>query len=107
MWLTQAQARGKWCVYSPSPDKAACRASGCMQWRWAVTGKPIVIHAEPPTRKHEPRQRPEYVPASYVWHGYTSADDLARWVEPAADTETRRYGYCGLSGVPFEPYGAI
>ncbi len=97
---TERQASELWCPMEHGKDdeETTCIGSGCAAWRWAEDHPALksVRCADPNATTEPPRPAP-YVPASWVF--CPSGDDHACWVEPSAEAQARRRGYCGLAGV--------
>lgn len=79
-----------------------CIGHRCMMWRWGEL-KPMhrfhVCEASLTATDEQPRD-PE-VPGSWQWvPASPEAGEPAGWIEPKAEVEARRRGYCGLAGKP-------
>ena len=78
----------------------SCLGPRCMAWRWhpiprnwagAVPYELRHVEVEPP--------RPPSVPASYLFVPCDLIEGAwAHWLEPDAEAEARRVGWCGLAG---------
>lgn len=128
---TVEEAKGLWCPHArvDSEDGShnrnvnggldlqttKCVADKCAMWRWA--DEPIEVFPReyiycddsgvPQIREAEPDNRPEHVPASYIWRSYLRDGRTSGWVEPDEEFEARkpteqakRRGYCGRAGRP-------
>lgn len=102
--LKVSEAMQKICCHDLRSD---CVADRCMAWRFAPDrtqppGKRCITCDEDPGAIAEPA-RPGHVPGAWAWF---PADDFegepAGWVESDAEYRLRRFGFCGLAGVPHE-----
>ena len=84
MYMTEEEARGKWCPLIASGDQRdRCLASGCMAWRWAIPGKFDAIQKHREETGCSLMEAKEYVDRNHP--------EL---------TMTPTRGYCGLVGRP-------
>lgn len=108
---TEAEASKRWCplttLHSARPTfltsdslYGACIGSHCMAWRWSTQLRRTYRIADDAAATVEP-ERPTWVPASWTWT-QTEDGEPAGWLEPEADAQARRRGYCGLAGRPEE-----
>lgn len=107
MMLTEEQARTKWCPKSRSIwqhgdraisanrkesgeylDSDTCLGSACMMWRWAK------IPAN--YRSGLPRDGWEHITDDEELADYDTSEPF--WLEPDAERNKRRLGWCGLAG---------
>lgn len=97
--VTEEQAAKIWCPQVTSLDAArdCCLGTGCMAWRWHMKHPGRKSHlCENVNAKIEP-PRPAGLPASWAFFP-EDCGDPASWVEPEAEANLRRTGYCGLAG---------
>jgi|GEM_PF-2445704 len=105
MLLTETDAERKWCPFAASnPDNTSCIADSCAMWRWTQITNPSngarrFREADNPAAETEQEAgtKPEHC---HGWEFCPCVEDPAGWVEPAAEADKRRLGYCGLAGKP-------
>ena len=105
MSTTESTARARYCFQlrtdAPLTGMAHCVASDCMAWRWMAEGsdrRRIVCPYRHATTE-DGMTRPAMA-ASWIFAPYDGSDYPAQWLEPEADQQARRRGYCGLAGMP-------
>lgn len=106
MLLTKDDAAQKWCPLARSEYDSACKciADGCAVWRWTPITNPSngarrFREADNPAAETE--QEAGAKPKDCRgWEFCPCAEDPAGWVEPEAEADKRRLGYCGLAGKP-------
>lgn len=105
MLLTETDAGRKWCPFAASnPDNTSCIADSCAMWNWAPITNPSngarrFREADNPAAETEQEAgtKPEHC---HGWEFCPCGEEPAGWVEPAAEADKRRLGYCGLAGKP-------
>ncbi len=105
MLLTETDAEMKWCPFAASnPDNPSCIADSCAMWRWTPITNPSngarrFREADNPAAETEQEAgtKPEHC---HGWEFCPCGEEPAGWVEPAAEADKRRLGYCGLAGKP-------
>lgn len=95
MTHTQLDAKNKICpiaMASSAPVGSRCMGADCMAWQWA----PVTLVSNG-QRKFVEGDSTADLPVN--WH-YISADEdddgKAGWIEPEAEANKRRRGFCGM-----------
>lgn len=117
MLMTHDQARMTWCplmryangmqstncaVNIDADQPPGCQGRFCAMWRWGEDEKAFKMFVCEDVQANVEPTRPEHVPASYAFEPHDPAEGQpAAWVEPDADRQARRRGYCGLAGMPW------
>lgn len=97
MDTTESMARQKLCCRN---DDSYCAGSLCMAWRWQRdAGRQRIYCSDPGLLDDTDTVRPERA-RFWVFAPWDGSDYPAQWLEPEADYQARRRGYCGLAGGP-------
>jgi len=87
-------------IANSHPDRVIdilCAGSKCMAWRWEDK-HPRPNFFRPAKAVTEEPERPEIVPANWIWIPYDENEDIGGyWTEPQAEADKRATGYCGLA----------
>jgi hypothetical protein len=88
-------------TFNASFESPTCIGSECMMWRWAdlIRRKKVETESGNEGEDDPIPARPSHVPET--WEFFPCDGDPAGWVEPEAEAQLRRRGYCGLAGHPF------
>ena len=105
MLRTEAEAKEKFCPNSFTAPGGSdlCFASRCMAWRWYDKHSERRVRmpaTQEQARCPEEPERPADLPASWEWCGdlWECDGEDNCWLEPQAEADARRRGYCGLAG---------
>ena len=84
--------------------RAGCAGAQCMAWRWANVTNRHFREAQNPQAATELEAGPRTAPDSWEFFAFDPAQDVfeAGWLEPRADADARRLGFCGLAGTPID-----
>lgn len=103
MLLTLKKAQGMSCPHQFARGMA-CHGANCMAWRWANVVNRNFREAQNPKALTELEAGPRTAPDCWEFFAFDPAEDVfeAGWLEPRADADARRLGFCGLAGTPID-----
>jgi hypothetical protein len=94
-----------------SQYSCACLGSGCMMWVWGYLPDCREITAD--CSEEKAPSRPRNIPTTWKYvltdertHRLNAPVMVGRWVEPDAERDARRPGYCGLVGDGGQEYAS-
>lgn len=105
MSMTETVARARYCFQlrtdAPLDGMAHCAASDCMAWRWLSEDgeRRRIVCPDRLAITEDGMTRPAMA-AAWVFTPWDGSDYPAQWLEPEAEQQARRRGYCGLAGPP-------
>lgn len=99
MRVTVAELKGICPMSMGNPTFEPCKGPRCMAWRWGRMPDNKVAFSYADRKALVEPERPEYVPASWLFVAYDDIEDTnAHWLEPDEEAMERRQGWCGLAG---------